>query len=258
MGLMLDGSWWAAQGKAWLDAGLSLFYPEVCQLCGQERAGPDDGYVGANCRKDVEIIEPPWCGRCGLPFGGALTTPFECANCHDLELHFSYARSAIKARGAAVDLIHYYKYERGMWFEPFLGQLLTAAAQARVLAEAWDMIIPVPLHRLKQAEREFNQAERLARCLGAATCLPVYTQALVRVKPTQTQTAMTRDQRTENVRNAFTPHPKGATVVAGKRLVLVDDVFTTGATTNACAKVLRRAGAADVCVWTLARGLLNQ
>ncbi len=255
---MVRDARWVAQWKTWLDAALSLFYPEVCQLCGQEQAGPEYGYVGANCRTKVEWIEAPWCGRCGLPFEGALTTPFECANCHDVQLHFTYARSAVKARGVMLEVIHRYKYNGALWFEPLLAEFLVRAALPRLTQEEhWDMLIPVPLHHAKMAEREFNQAERLAHCLSRETGLPVYNQALIRVKPTETQTAMTRTQRAENVRNAFTAHPKRAKVIADRRLVLVDDVFTTGATTNACARVLRRAGAAEVCVWTLARGLLN-
>jgi competence protein ComFC len=247
----------AVQGKRWLDAALSFFYPEVCQVCGQEAAGPKDGYVGANCRTLVEVIEPPFCGRCGLPFHGAISTVFECAHCGGIQLHFNYARAAVKARGRMLEIIHAYKYKRGLWCEPFLKDLFVAAALPRITAEEWDMIVPVPLHKTRLAEREFNQAERLAAFLAEACALPVYTKAIVRIKATETQTTMTRDQRAQNMRNAFAPHSKGATLVDGKRVVLVDDVFTTGATTNACAKVLRRAGATEVCVWTLARGMLN-
>jgi len=255
--MWVEARGFGAQWKTWLDAALSFLYPEVCQLCGKEPASPGHGYVGANCRKNVEFIKPPFCGRCGLPFEGAITTPFECVNCRDVRLFFTYARSAVEACGSMRDIIHRYKYTRGLWFEPFIAELLAEAALPRLTAEQWDMIVPVPLHSSKLAEREFNQAERLAKCLSARTGLTVAAKALVRVKPTVTQTAMTRAERAENVRNAFAGHPKGAKLVVGKRVVLVDDVFTTGATTNACAKVLRRAGAVEVCVWTLARGVLN-
>ena len=257
MAMMGAAKGFRAQGKTWLDAALSFLYPEVCQLCGQEPAGPGHGYVGANCRKNVEFIKPPFCGRCGLPFEGAITTPFECVNCHEVQLFFTYSRSAVEARGVMRDIVHRYKYNRGLWFEPFISELLADAARARLSLEQWDMIVPVPLHPTKLAEREFNQAERLARCLSGVIGLPVAPKALVRVKATATQTAMTRAERAENVRGAFAAHEKWARVVEGNRVVLVDDVFTTGATTNACAKVLREAGASEVCVWTLARGLLN-
>ena len=239
--------------KPWLDAGLSFLYPEVCQFCGKERATPAEGYIGAQCWKNVRFISPPICGRCGLPFEGDLGTPFECANCRDGEFVFRYARSAVAARGMALEIIHRYKYSNALWFEPFLADLLVRAAAPVLRAESWDMIVPVPLHRSKRAQRGFNQAERLARQLGRETGLALHSRCVARVTPTRSQTTLTRAERAANVRRAFTVKDQAA--LSGRRVVLVDDVFTTGATTNACAKVLRDGGAADVCVWTLARGL---
>jgi ComF family protein len=109
------------------------------------------------------------------------------------------------------------------------------------------------LHPLKLREREFNQAGRLAAHLARAVSIPLNEKILRRVNPTATQTLLTREQRAVNMKNAFAVRP-GARL-AGKRIVLVDDVFTTGATTSACAQALRGAGAAEVCVWTVARGL---
>ena len=119
--------------------------------------------------------------------------------------------------------------------------------------DKWDYIVPVPLHHLKQREREFNQAERLARRLGRALKIPVQTNLLKRHVPTRTQTLLSRPERAANVRHAFALGKLRR--LGGARIVLVDDVLTTGATTSACARVLRTAGAADVCVWTVARGL---
>jgi len=113
--------------------------------------------------------------------------------------------------------------------------------------------VPVPLHPAKRREREFNQAERLAVRLGAATKIPVRARLLKRVVPTRTQTLLTRQERAANVRNAFAL--RAGRQLDGERIVLLDDVFTTGATTSACAKVLRAAGAGEVCVWTVARGI---
>jgi len=115
------------------------------------------------------------------------------------------------------------------------------------------MIVPVPLHPLKKREREFNQAERLASLLGAAIGTPVNTRMLRRVEPTRTQTLLTREQRAANVRNAFAV--RHGCQLDGQSIILVDDVLTTGATTSACARALQTAGAGEVCVWTVARGL---
>lgn len=241
--------------KCLLDTTLSFFYPEVCQICGAERATAGEGFVGEHCRKGVRWIQPPFCERCGLPFEGDLTTPFECSNCRELELHFCYARSAVAARDPVLEIIHRYKYQRALWFEPFLAGLLIERAAATLRQENWDMIVPVPLHRLKQSEREFNQAERLARRLSAATQIPLHTRLLQRIEPTRTQTQLSREQRAGNVRRAFAVRQAGP--LKQRSVVVVDDVLTTGTTSSACAKVLLDAGASKVCAWTVARGLLN-
>jgi ComF family protein len=239
--------------KGWLEAGLGFLYPACCQLCGQKRAWPADGFVCGKCSAAARFIRPPFCERCGMPSEGAITTPFECANCRELDLAFCSARSAVEASGKVLEAIHRYKYHRALWFEPFLAKLLLSQAVPELARQKWDGIVPVPLHARKRREREFNQAERLAGWLGQATGLPVKRRLLRRVVPTQTQTQLSRPQRLANVRNAFVLRPKAR--ADGQRLVLLDDVFTTGATTSACARMLRQAGAAEVCVWTVARGI---
>ena len=237
----------------YIDAALAFVFPEVCQLCHDERAARRDGYVCARCRSKVSPIEPPFCSRCGLPYPGDVTTPFECANCRDLEFHFCFARSAVAARGPVLEAIHRYKYNRAMWFEPFLAELLVDHAIAEFDRGEWDTIVPVPLHSAKERQREFNQAVRLGAHLSRATGLPLERGWLRRAEPTDTQTHLSREQRAQNVGNAFCAKP--GLDLRDRRIVLMDDVFTTGATTNACARVLRQAGAAEVCVWTVARGL---
>ena len=236
-----------------VNAVLAFFYPEICQLCKTERATGKDGFVCSRCWSQIRFIKPPFCRRCGLPHPGDFTAPYECTNCREMELHFSSARSAVIARGIAREAVHRYKYQRAIWFEPFLAGLLIHEAKPVLNEEEWDFIVPVPLHPLKQREREFNQAARLASRLSIATQIPLNNNLLRRIKPTATQTLLTRQQRTANMRGAFAVC-RGKRL-NGKRVILVDDVFTTGATANACARVLQAAGADDVCVWTVARGV---
>ncbi|MCL5095923.1 MAG: double zinc ribbon domain-containing protein, partial [Candidatus Omnitrophica bacterium] len=174
--------------KCWLEAGLAFFYPERCQICGAERATPVEGYVGARCWRQLRFIRPPFCARCGLPFEGDITTAFECGNCREIEFSFSSARSAVAAKGVALEVIHRYKYRRALWFEPFLADLLVRQAKPAIEREEWDVIVPVPLYAVKQREREFNQAQRLALRLGVAVSMPVEWRWLARVQPTRTQT----------------------------------------------------------------------
>jgi competence protein ComFC len=243
----------AAPVKSWLNTGLGFLYPEICQLCESERATAGDGFVGPACWREVSFIRPPFCERCGLRFEGDFTTSFECTNCREMELNFSSARSAVVAKTVVLEAIHRFKYQRALWFENFLADLLAREAAPVLRGQKWDFIVPVPLHPLKQREREFNQTEILARHLSDATTIPLNTKLLRRVTSTMTQTSLTKQQRAENMRRAFAvrDHAK----LSGEKIVLVDDVFTTGATTSACAKALRAAGAGEVCVWTVARGL---
>jgi len=238
--------------KTALDAALNFIYPPVCQLCRAERAGAGEGFVGGECWRGVRFVTPPFCDRCGLPYEGDMTHPFRCENCAGEDFGFRFARSAVTANPMVLDIIHRYKYHHALWFEPFLADLLARQARPALASEKWDLIAPVPLHPLKLRQREFNQAERLARCLGRTLHLPVNTRAVRRVQFTETQTRLSRPQRAANVSAAFAPQIGHK--LHGETVILVDDVMTTGATTSACARALREAGASDVCVWTVARG----
>jgi ComF family protein len=238
--------------KSACDAALNFVYPPVCQLCGQERATAAEGYVGGKCWSDLRFLTAPFCERCGLPYHGSITHSFRCENCREVDFGFRFARSAMVANRTLLQVIGSYKYNRAVWFEPFLGDLLTRQAVPALAGEKWDLIVPVPLHPLKEREREFNQAERLARHLGRALHLPVNTRLVRRAKFTGTQTLLTRPERAANVNDAFIP--RAGKQLDGEKVILVDDVLTTGATTSACARALRHCGAGDVCVWTVARG----
>jgi ComF family protein len=236
-----------------LAESLNLLYPPVCQLCQSQRAEARDGFVCAKCWSHVRFIRAPFCERCGLPFDGELTTSFVCTNCHELKLYFTSARSAVVAKSVVLETIHRFKYSRALWFENFLAGLLVREAAPVLANKNWDAIVPVPLHPVKLREREFNQAALLAAQLARATKIPLNEKILRRINPTATQTLLTRAERAANMKSAFVVHTD--TRLDGKRIIIVDDVFTTGATTNACAQALQVAGAAEVCVWTVARGL---
>ncbi|HEY1788202.1 MAG TPA: double zinc ribbon domain-containing protein [Verrucomicrobiae bacterium] len=163
-----------------LNTTLGFFYPEVCALCKVESATVDDGFVGVECRQQVRFIRPPFCGRCGLPYDGDLTAPFECSNCRDLKLYFSSARSAVVAKTVVMEAIHHFKYSRALWFENFLAGLLIAEAAPVLRGQKNSVIVPVPLHPLKKREREFNQAAVLAARLGRATAISMNEKILAR------------------------------------------------------------------------------
>jgi ComF family protein len=240
-----------AKLRLWTDAALSFIYPDVCQLCGASRATKREGYVCGDCHAQARFIEAPFCECCGLPFEGEISSAFECSNCREMELHFAAARSAVVARKPVLDAIHHYKYNGQMWFEEFLAELFIRGARDWFHEHQVDALIPVPLFSVKERERGFNQAERLARRLGRAVSVPVRADFLKRVLPTPSQTRLSRTQRADNMRNAFAL--KRNERLSAASFVIIDDVFTTGATTSACAKLLLQAGAERVVVWTLAR-----
>jgi ComF family protein len=152
-----------------------------------------------------------------------------------------------------LEAIHRFKYSRALWFENFLAGLLLREAAPVLRGQPWDLVVPVPLHPLKEREREFNQSALLARQVSRATGISCDETVLRRAKPTETQTHLSRDQRAANMENAFAV--RAGACLNDSRIVVVDDVLTTGATTNDCARALRGAGAAEVCVWTVARGI---
>lgn len=241
---------------ALIDTALSFFYPDICQCCRRARATREQSYVCFDCRSGtdgVRFIKPPFCDRCGLPFEGDISSTFECGNCREMELHFESARAAVVAKGIVREAIHKYKYRDATWFEPFLAELLIRQARPELSWPKPDLLVPVPLHPLRRREREFNQAERIAARLGEALDIPVARGLLERIRPTSTQTTLTRTERARNMRRAF--RLRRPADLSGRRIVIVDDVLTTGATTSACARVLRGAGASFVRVWTVARGV---
>jgi len=241
------------QAAQWIDPLLGLIFPNVCQLCEKEPATKAQGYVGAACREDVKFIQAPLCDRCGLPFPGDITQHFECGNCKELDLSFKWSRASVAAEGSVLEVIHRFKYNRELWFEPYLAELWLRGARGTLAIESFDALVPVPLHPHKQREREFNQAERLVRAVAKEVKLPVRADLVERVIPTRTQTRLDRKERAKNVKKAFAMR-KGLDI-KGQRILLVDDVLTTGATTSACAQALLDGGAEAVCVWTVARGL---
>ena len=232
---------------------LSLLYPETCQFCRQESAKYSEGYTCSQCWKRLRFLRHPFCERCGLPFEGELISTFQCTNCRDQKLVFRAARAAVIANEFSLNLVHQYKYGRAIWLEKVLADLLWDQLGVLGLRDAWDLVIPVPLFSAKQREREFNQAERIGGIIAQRLGIPMDSRLVKRVAPTGSQTMLTRSERRKNVRGAFAIGYRRP--LKGLRLMIVDDVFTTGATTNACARVLRDMGATDIGVCTVVRGL---
>ena len=231
---------------------LDLIFPRNCQLCTMPLRDQDPGVICPSCAALAKRIESPFCYRCSLPFSGQIPAHFVCGYCHDIPFHFSRAVAACRAEGVVRDCIHRLKYNRELYYLPHLVDWLVAAGHDHIDWTTIDAIVPVPLHSRKQRDREFNQAELLARHLSRVFKKPLINHAVRRVKETLTQTKLAAVERRMNLQAAFAA---GRGRVAGLRLVLVDDVFTTGATLDSCASLLVNQGATAVLALTVARGI---
>lgn len=234
-------------GRRVLDALL----PPRCLGCGVVVEEP--GALCPSCWEKAAFIGQPHCARCGLPF--ELAPPgaaaLECAACMTEPPRFDRARAAMRYDEGARRLVLQFKHADATHAAPGYARWM-ARAGAELLADC-DLIAPVPLHRWRLLRRRYNQSALLALALGRAAGRPVVPDLLVRRRHTPTQGRLDRAQRHANVAGAFALRPGRAAAIAGRRVLLVDDVMTTGATVAECAKVLRRAGAAAVDVLTLAR-----
>jgi ComF family protein len=228
---------------------LDLALPPRCIGCG-ERVDRT-GLACAACWSKLTFIAPPFCDCCGAPFDFAVEGVRRCAACYANPTLYDRARAAVIYDEGSRGLILGFKHGDRLHGAPAFGALV-ARAGAELLADA-DLIVPVPLHRWRLLRRRYNQAALIAEHAGRLASVPHIPDLLVRHRATPSQGDMGPAARARNVAGAFRLNPRHADRVKGSRIVLVDDVLTTGATIGACARVLRRGGAARIDVLTLAR-----
>jgi len=238
----------------WFGSVLDWLYPSTCAVCDEVQKGGRT--LCDACDGLLPRLLPPFCSKCGEHFEGAIDGAFTCPNCSDLRFSFEFARPAMLLDDRTRGMIHRLKYGRGIHLAAELGRLaaegLADPRFGAALAGKWPLV-PVPLHPRRQAWRYFNQSHEIARAVGKLSGLPVI-PALKRIRATETQTHLTRAQRLVNLRGAFKLSRTGARWPGRDGAILVDDVFTTGSTVDACTKELRKAGFRSVFVLTVMRG----
>lgn len=248
--------WWLAGrvGRLWragVMAVLDVCYPRPCEGCGGD-AGAGGGHLCWDCLAKAVYIVDPMCARCGDPVDGVVEHAFECGWCRRTRPAFVAARSVVRFRGPLRHALHRFKYNHATHLSSDFGGLLAGCVSAHFAAQRFDAVTYVPLHPSKARERSYNQSRLLAEALGRRLGLPVGRQVLERVRFTQTQTRLSAEERKRNVHGAF--RARLPDWIDGRRWLLVDDVMTTGATVDECARVLNGHGAVSVFVVTVARG----
>lgn len=230
---------------------LDLFFPPLCHHC--RSFIPHAGWVHVcpACLATSRPVEPPLCSICGVPFPQQSGIDHPCGPCLADPPPFAAARAAFLYEGAIRDLIHRFKYDGVVQLRRPLALLMADRLAPLTAEKVPDLLVPVPLHVRRLRQRGFNQAVLLGELLSREWQVPLDRRTVRRTRWTEPQVNLTAKERLANVRGAFTVTDR--TRVAGLRVMLVDDVLTTGSTLAECSRVLLRAGAAEVCAVTVAR-----
>lgn len=227
---------------------LDIALPTLCVACREPVAGEG---VCAACWAQLSFIAPPYCPRLGIPFvydpGPDILSMQAIAD----PPAYQRARAAVRYDEVAKTLVHALKYHDRTDLAPAMGGWMARAG--RELLDDADVLVPVPLHWRRSWSRRYNQAGTLARVIGRHSGVPVARDALRRIRPTEHQIGLSRSERARNVQGAFDVPPDRRAAIQGRRVVLIDDVLTSGATTDACARALLRAKAAQIDVLVFAR-----
>ncbi|NQV80855.1 MAG: ComF family protein [Alphaproteobacteria bacterium] len=229
-------------------ATLDFVAPGHCPACNVRVHSA--GLCGT-CWSRAQFVTAPICARCGLPFDYDVGASIWCGRCISQPPLYDRARAALVYGDISRNLILAFKHGDRLDLTPLILSWLLAAGRD-LLTEA-DLVVPVPLHRRRLLRRRYNQSSVLAIALGSASGLSVCVGALQRTRNTQSQGSLSRQAREINVRGSINVNASARPCLAGRRVLLIDDVLTTGATATACARSLLAAGAARVDVLTLAR-----
>lgn len=230
---------------------LDIVYPRSCAGC--RAASPENSpYLCWDCQASILFVQPPFCSQCGDPVSGYIDHEYICSFCADNHPAFDKARSVARYEGVVRQMLRDLKYNDAVWYARDLARMLEICARAHYDVSAIDVISAVPLYGSRQRQRGYNQSKVLAAELAKLMHKPFISKGFRRTRPTPTQTDLTAGERLANVKDAFTAASRGW--IEGKRILLIDDVMTTGATVHEASRALKNSGAARVYALTVARG----
>ncbi|HPK83788.1 MAG TPA: ComF family protein [Candidatus Syntrophosphaera sp.] len=223
-----------------------LLFPPVCLAC-NESVDSAAEVLCSQCRERLQPIMENYCDKCGAPLAD-----YRCEACSHLAFKFDYARAAYVFKTPAQELVYHLKYSDIRSPAVFFSQALMSIPAAKRFRGNFDLVTAVPLHRVRERDRGYNQSELLGRALAFELGIP-FSQPVIRRQNTRSQTNLSRQARLDNLSGAFTLR-RGANV-GGQRIIVVDDVFTTGTTVNEVSQVLKAGGASRVAVLTATRAV---
>lgn len=232
-----------------------VLFPPQCLGCAEILHTLNDQIFCPTCKEQIHLITGSICHICGTTFPDSPAESHLCADCLEKKPYFSCARAVFSYENIILNAIHRFKYKRNISIGETLASFMTDFQFPNMDYADYSIILPVPLHIKRLRERGFNQSLILARAIGEKHQMPVDFSLLKRHKFTLTQTGSNKKERKQNIKGAFEVTDKKK--IAGKSIILIDDVYTTGATVNECAKTLIKAGAQKVSVLTLARVLTH-
>ena len=229
---------------------LNLVYPRRCPIC-EEVLAPKDKLIHRNCRNQLVFIQEPKCMRCGKPIEQAEQE--YCFDCSNRVFHYSRGFPCLKYDKRMSKSISAFKYKGKKEFADFYISELLRKYEEQFKELKFDALIPIPLHSSKYKERGFNQAEIIARGIGQTIQAPVDTMMLIRTRKTLPQKELNDKERLRNLEQAFELGKQNQSK-GYQRVLIVDDIYTTGSTIEACAKLLVLAGIEDVCYTSICIG----
>lgn len=242
--------------RRFASGSIDVIFPRVCVCCsGVVEDAPENGWrhLCEKCAAQLQLVHAPHCTTCGHPFFGEMEENRLCEHCETLVPQFGEGRTAILLKGSGRSLVHALKYHEALHVLEDIAALMRRVPGYADYVRG-KVLVPVPLHARKLRERGYNQSRLLAECcVRAAAGNATISEVLVRRIDTASQTFFDRSARQENLKNAFAL-ASGAVINPGHHYLLIDDVFTTGSTLNACAAILRAAGALNLDVVTFGHG----
>lgn len=243
--------------KKLINKFLDLIFSSKCKICDLQLDETRKSCICSSCWSKIELIKEPYCKKCGISLYSYGTSEI-CGKCTNDKNHFSIARSIGIYDGTLREAIHLFKYKGKVSLANHFSELIRKQIKKddfkNNLFEGVNYILAVPLHKKKLRKREYNQSLILANIISKYTGIKLLKNCLIRVRTTLPQSQLPREQRFNNVKGVFDVVNKE--LIKNKIVILIDDVFTTGATINECSKILLKSGAKKARVLTLSRAIL--